>query len=340
MKKTELAQYFSREHTMFYSLVWYKSNTTLFNKWAGFDFTKMLCIGEKDKKVSVWYSREELQDYDTAIVKNILNKYDYFDSVEKSYNEGWNNLLKYISGEIIITRSEDFKDYFDLWKSWWSSMAVIFETVDLFHLPQKIRDRALTLREETQAYADKLDQIFVSSFIRVFPEFKDQVFFFHPEYIFSNNMEVGSKRADIFKENGYFVFGEVLPLSQLDGVLEKNNLMLEKILIENTNTINGFTAYAGKVSGKVKVVSYKNQLGDVENGDILVTEMTSPDFLFALNKCSAFVTDEGGITCHAAIVARELKKPCIIGTRIATKVLKDGDLVEVDANNGIIRILN
>ena len=59
----------------------------------------------------------------------------------------------------------------------------------------------------------------------------------------------------------------------------------------------------------------------------------------AMEKAAAFVTDEGGITCHAAIVAREMKKPCIIGTKIATKVLKDGDLVEVDAEKGIVRIL-
>src|SRR5262249_5172275 len=57
-------------------------------------------------------------------------------------------------------------------------------------------------------------------------------------------------------------------------------------------------------------------------------------------KAEAFVTDEGGVTCHAAIVARELKKPCIIGTKIATQVLKDGDTVDVDANRGSITILN
>jgi pyruvate,water dikinase len=58
-----------------------------------------------------------------------------------------------------------------------------------------------------------------------------------------------------------------------------------------------------------------------------------------MQKAAAFVTDEGGLTCHAAIVAREMKKPCIIGTKIATKVLKDGDMVEVDANKGIVKIL-
>jgi len=58
-----------------------------------------------------------------------------------------------------------------------------------------------------------------------------------------------------------------------------------------------------------------------------------------MKKASAIVTDDGGITCHAAIVSRELGKPCIIGTKIATKVLHDGDLVEVDADNGVVRIL-
>ncbi|NTU99308.1 hypothetical protein HGA64_04895, partial [Candidatus Falkowbacteria bacterium] len=63
------------------------------------------------------------------------------------------------------------------------------------------------------------------------------------------------------------------------------------------------------------------------------------DFAQAMKKAAAFVTDEGGVTCHAAILARELKKPCIIGTKIATSVLQDGDLVEVDADNGVVRIL-
>ena len=67
--------------------------------------------------------------------------------------------------------------------------------------------------------------------------------------------------------------------------------------------------------------------------------MTTPDFVPLIRKASAIITNEGGITCHAAIVACELKKPCIVGTKIATKILRDGDLVEVDANNGVVRIL-
>jgi len=77
----------------------------------------------------------------------------------------------------------------------------------------------------------------------------------------------------------------------------------------------------------------------IEIGDVLIAVMTRPDYLPAMQKAIAFVTDEGGITCHAAIVAREMKKPCVIGTKIATKTFKDGDMVEVDAEKGVVKIL-
>lgn len=67
--------------------------------------------------------------------------------------------------------------------------------------------------------------------------------------------------------------------------------------------------------------------------------MTNPDYVPAMRKASAFITDEGGILCHAAIVSREMKKPCIVGTKFATQILKDGDLVEVDADIGTVKIL-
>jgi len=103
--------------------------------------------------------------------------------------------------------------------------------------------------------------------------------------------------------------------------------------------VKGTPAFKGIVRGHVKIVTHPNDLQKVNSGDVLVAQMTLPSFISAMQKASAFVTDEGSITCHAAIVAREMKKPCIIGTKNATKLLKDGDLVEVDANIGIVSIL-
>lgn len=86
-----------------------------------------------------------------------------------------------------------------------------------------------------------------------------------------------------------------------------------------------------------RIIINPNQVKEFNKGDILVTGMTRPEFMPLIKKSVAIVTDVGGVLCHAAIISRELKKPCIIGTKIATKVFKDGDRVEVDANKGIVR---
>jgi len=102
----------------------------------------------------------------------------------------------------------------------------------------------------------------------------------------------------------------------------------------------GMSASRGKAKGIVKIVQKTHDLINFKEGDILLSSMTRPEMVVAMKKAAAIVTDEGGITSHAALVSRELGIPCVIGTKIATKVLKDGDLVEVDANKGIVRKIN
>jgi phosphoenolpyruvate synthase/pyruvate phosphate dikinase len=109
--------------------------------------------------------------------------------------------------------------------------------------------------------------------------------------------------------------------------------------VGEVSELKGQVAYKGTVTGTVKIVKNVRAMEHVKKDDILVSPMTTPDFLPAMKLAAAFVTDEGGMMCHGAIVAREMKKPCIIGTKFATQILHDGDLVEVDANNGVVRIL-
>ena len=103
--------------------------------------------------------------------------------------------------------------------------------------------------------------------------------------------------------------------------------------------IKGVPAYPGKVQGVVRVVPDPRGVKIFNLGDILITGMTRPEYLPLMKKAGAFVTDAGGMLSHAAITARELKKPCIVGTKSASKVFKDGDRVEVDANRGIVKKL-
>ncbi len=114
---------------------------------------------------------------------------------------------------------------------------------------------------------------------------------------------------------------------------------IEEIVTQPTahDIIKGSTAYPGKATGVVRIVLDPAKSTTFREGDILVTGMTRPEFLPVMKKAAAIVTDAGGILSHAAITARELKKPCVIGTKNATKVLKDGDTVEVDADKGIVK---
>jgi len=101
----------------------------------------------------------------------------------------------------------------------------------------------------------------------------------------------------------------------------------------------GMRAQGGKVIGKVIKILDPRDAGRFKQGSILVTTMTSPDFITIMKKAAAIITDEGGITSHASIVAREFGIPCVIATKIATNVLNDGDKVEVNANHGVVKIL-
>lgn len=108
---------------------------------------------------------------------------------------------------------------------------------------------------------------------------------------------------------------------------------------KNIKSINGNVAFPGQAQGYVKLILSRKDMSKFRFGNILVSQMTVPDYLPIMKKSAAIVTDEGGVLCHAAIVAREIKKPCIIGTKVATQVLKDGDLVEADAEKGVVRII-
>jgi pyruvate,water dikinase len=100
--------------------------------------------------------------------------------------------------------------------------------------------------------------------------------------------------------------------------------------------LHGLGAAPGEASGSVRVISALDQATDLQEGEVLVTHMTAPDWVPLMRRAAAIVTDSGGMTCHAAIVSRELGIPCVVGTSEATKVLQDGQVVTVDAGAGVV----
>lgn len=101
--------------------------------------------------------------------------------------------------------------------------------------------------------------------------------------------------------------------------------------------LKGTPIWNGLVTGTARILTLPEEVSRMRKGEILVCPMSDPDYMPAIRKAAAIIADQGGLLCHAAIVARELQIPCVVGTEYATKILKDGDKIEVDAEKGIVR---
>lgn len=201
--------------------------------------------------------------------------------------------------------------------------------------PKATRAFAMKVRE-ADTFFYNCDQTIRKSFQKIYPSLRgletvilrDEIF--HPP----------SKRELIKRKQHWVVipgrFSQIIALQNFAKAHREFRFDFKHVK-SSQRSVKGQVAYGGIVKGEVTILRRQEEVKKVKAGVILVSAMTTPDFFPAMKRAAAFVTDEGGITCHAAIVARELKKPCVIGTKIATKVFKDGDWVEVDAEKGIVR---
>ncbi|MCX6744472.1 MAG: PEP-utilizing enzyme [Candidatus Parcubacteria bacterium] len=143
------------------------------------------------------------------------------------------------------------------------------------------------------------------------------------------------KRANL----GLIVFADTIEVLEVySGKIAKEYFDI----IESTiaaSEIKGTTASPGKVIGTARIILSQHDFDKMKPGDIIVASMTRPEYVPIMKIALAIVTDEGGITSHAAIVSREMNIPCITGTQVATRSLQDGDLIDVNADHGLVKIV-
>ncbi|MEK7061194.1 MAG: phosphoenolpyruvate synthase [Patescibacteria group bacterium] len=172
-------------------------------------------------------------------------------------------------------------------------------------VPRKTRDKQKISDEEIvklAKYADKLQK----------------------HYYFPQDIEWAKEKAKLF-------IVQTRPVTTLGAIKKEKNGDKMTGLIP---VLVGAPASPGIGSGEVKVVRKAKEISKIKEGDVLVAKMTSPDYVPAMKKASAIITDEGGLTSHAAIVSRELGIPCVVGTKDATAKLKEGVIVTVDGEIG------
>ncbi|MFA6307584.1 MAG: PEP-utilizing enzyme [Patescibacteria group bacterium] len=305
--------------------------------------------GNKD----YWYSLLNMQYLTDSIAKNILEDDKWLDKVRKKsldnfekFKENFNRQLKLVESkpiDFLIWVIKNYPDYFaslGLYNGLWrymeynnnsqrnmadgstdkiaderSQVAILYPLVEKYlksaiksmlsslNLP-KI-DYLLLTREELQ---DVLENNMVNKELQILIKKRSKGYV----YLYKDNIET-------------IIFDKDVLNKVKDYAIPK---------VKNSDIVYGIAAYGGLVKGKV-VLDLKNFASYKE--PIYITAMTHPDEVPWLKKCLAIVTDEGGVLSHVAVIAREFKIPALMGTKVATQIFKDGDMVEVDANKGIVK---
>lgn len=326
----------SREKTIMETEIYYKGEyegiKSLTNDLYYF---KPLFIYDKEKEITnVYYN-------DTALEENPNNIYYCMQKNIKNTEELYRNALTSCDYLNKIVDSNDDKG-FD-YKEFIHNMLVIYPFTSLGNLAGYFENISKELKELLIDFRNNYDYIlykaneylYTKAKQKLPKEYQEHIKFLFIEEIFQNKLPT---IAEIEKRKSGYIFwnNELEIVDDISKWLQERNILIKTL--QDGKIVKGSIAYNGTITGKVCQVFKKEDFKKFEEGNILVTTMTTPKFTPILKMAGAIITDEGGITCHAAIIARELKIPCIIGCKNATEVLKDGMMVEVNANEGIVKI--
>ncbi len=304
-------------------------------------FFEPMFIYRSTKGVGVYYNYTDIAQDPKFLVDHFSANVKKFYNISEQYKKDCSKIIELSKRK----RSADFSALFKLIVDFWGKLAVIMVLGESKTIDRDLSKASYELRKKYDTVLYQAgESLLEMARQKIPPSYAKLVEFLTFEEIEYRQLpEIKELRKRIhgyvfFKDN-LIVAADIEKFAQdqnLNIINAKHNVKTNSKFVK----IKGNNACAGKVIGTARIVFEYAQLKKLKKGDILITSMTTPNFLPAMKRAIAFVTDEGGITCHAAIVAREMNKPCIIGTKIATEVLKDGDKIEVDANSGIVKLLN
>lgn len=337
-----LSKLFERESPLLYFHLWDRCDREGLSKFTQQSVRHNLFIAPPaGTPGSVWYSEDELHEIEVEALRKINADPALQQLMITSARSAWDALLPYLEGKKTPRTGEQFLSFYESMVGFWYTMNTPYYRLPGYpELNAHFLAELILLRNDTQEYSSRMRGYLTSYFKQVFPDYGHFAMVVTPEDVRQISEGNGSQLLSILERRlheGCFLLDESMYfLPSLAQELKKHDLVLETVESDKTEVI-GTVGYKGIARGPVCVARTKADLLKLKDGDVLVSVMTDPSYVSAMQRATAFVTDEGGTLSHAAIVAREMKKPCVIGTKIATQIFKDGDLVEVDADNGIVR---
>ncbi len=343
LKKTENTIGFHKEYTRDYTYImqegWYEVVLNKFTRYGGKQnpFVPPVIFYMNDGAIEVWENSQAtpwildtLQEKiksDPLFIPGMLDQHEReLSHIQEYWNKGF------------VTSLGELKEFIRLAHEYMYAFDFMYYSGVDERTPALIRERALKIRD-VDKYFGTCDDVIRASISAIYPELKGL-----ENTLLGNEIDNPPSREILEdRKRASVMVGHTIDIGSLSEF--RSHHLEYKFNIETLETID-MTTLKGQIGnkgfgkGKVRILKRKDQINEIQEGEILVSAMTTPEFVPAMKKAAAIITDEGGITCHAAIVARELNKPCVIGTKFATEILKDGDEVEVDADNGIIKIIN
>ena len=285
------------------------------------------------QKTKIYYSFEKLEEHPGLIFRYLDKNYErfltYFNNAEKACQD-------------ILKSIEDGTWTFEYL---YNKITIIypFETLGNiagrdFDISDRVREKLYYFREHYDSVYYKCEEAINNYLDTEMPDYlqkyisvlsKDEI------------LDISKVNIDILEKrlNGFVYFEGKMNFLSFEDFCKENYFYIEEVQNTSDNVIKGDIVYTGKVKGYAKVIYAKEDFAKFNDGDIIVSSMTTPKFLSILKRSVGFITDEGGVTCHAAIVSRELKKPCLINCGNATSIIHDGDYIELDSYKGIVTIL-
>ncbi len=344
-KKHIYKNYFSRDFSLAMLEVWWRGEVTKPKIWTSKKqpFLPYIIFENIGPTTNGWYDPQGIEWVEEILIDEV-KRTGNFDFIEKPFRREIRKLEPIYKKELALNKNDlviFFRQLEAIWPwfegMWWGWESIIYDQCqDIF---KKQFNRFTKLREESQYFVPGSEAVIRKSLKKIYPSLGDLSAVMTIKEIAVKNPPRRGKLEE--RINGYFFTNNQLFVGKTRSFIEDRfNIRFEKTTKDKKiKEFKGQAVFKGIVKGVAKIIYGARQVNKVNKGDIIVAPMTLPDVIPAMKKAAAFITDEGGIVCHAAIIAREMKKPCIVGTKIATQVLKDGDLIEVDANKGVVKKL-
>lgn len=333
MKQTYIKQW-TRDNSLIVQEIWYKNILyDVYNNKT--PYYPPIIFYFKDGVVEIWDNTKSIQWFKDKLLKRNKEEPEFYDKSMQKYKPILEKLKKAWTKKELDSIKE-LQNFIELAEKGTKYFLVFYYSASDSRTPKEIREKALKIRDK-DAFYDNTNKVINSTLLKLKPEFKEVINLISSEEL--NNIP---KIDELKKRWSEFVFipNKIAKHISLEEFNKKNSdydFHFDKI--NNKGFVKGQGIGCAIIRGRVRIIKRKSQIKDVKQGDIIVSPMTTPDFVPAMKKAAGIVTDEGGIICHAAIISKELKKPCVIGTKVATQLFQDNDLIEVNTNTGVVRLI-